>query len=171
MKQCVLGMFAAFWSVLSLSATAFAAEKPARFLFVQSAQAMTFADGTLTLQNVAPVTIFFSDRPKRVAGHLPTRAFIANWSKGTNSFKKDPPNATLSVFNPKAPVTVAVMELTDPNLEGGNLSFKVKMISGKLPAKAGENSLFIDAADGGCWAGYEMDQGPCWAREAFEPRY
>ena len=36
-------------------------------LYVQSAKGMAYADGTLTLQGIAPSTIIFSDRPDRLA--------------------------------------------------------------------------------------------------------
>ena len=43
--------------------------KQADFLFVQSAKGMTFDKATnkLTLTGVSPATIFFSDRPDRIA--------------------------------------------------------------------------------------------------------
>jgi hypothetical protein len=42
----------------------------ADFLFVQSAKGMTFdmATNKLALTGVSPVTVFFSDRPERIAG-------------------------------------------------------------------------------------------------------
>src|SRR5206468_753761 len=39
-------------------------------LFVQTAKNVTFKDGVLTLQDVAPATVFFSDRPERLVGHV-----------------------------------------------------------------------------------------------------
>ena len=38
-------------------------------LFVQSAKGATLENGKLTLNGVGPTTVFFSDRPKRIAGH------------------------------------------------------------------------------------------------------
>ncbi len=158
--------------LLGAAVPSFAQDQKTQLLYVQSAGSMSFADGVLTLKNVAPLTVFFSDRPKRVAGHMPTKAFMQHWSKGKNSFEKDPPNATLSVFHQNAPATDAVVELTNPKMEGGNISFQVKVLSGKIPAKGGEASLFIDSSDGACWAGYDDFGGglPCWAREAFSGR-
>ncbi len=158
-----------FWSAVP----SFAQDQNTQLLFVQSASSMSFNDGVLTLKGVAPLTIFFSDRPKRVAGHMPTKAFMQHWTKGKNSFEKDPPNATLSVFHQNAPATDAVVELTNPKVEGGDIiSFRVKVLSGKVPAQGGESSLFIDSSDGACWAGYRDFGGgvPCWAREAFSGR-
>ncbi|MCU0923524.1 MAG: hypothetical protein MUF16_24905, partial [Burkholderiaceae bacterium] len=69
----------------SLSA-ALAQAKEGDFLFVQNAGSMTYANGKLTLRGVSPVTIFFTDRPERIAGNMPTKAFVPFWSEGKNSF-------------------------------------------------------------------------------------
>ena len=61
-----------FWS----AAPSFARDQKTQLLFVQSAGSMSFSDGVLTLKDVAPLTIFFSDRPQRVAGHMPTKSFM-----------------------------------------------------------------------------------------------
>ena len=95
---------------------------------------MSFSGGVLTVKDVAPLTIFISDRPQRVAGHMPTKSFMQHWTKGKNSSEKNPPNATLSVFHQNTPATDAVVELTSPRVEGGDISFRVKVLSGKVPA-------------------------------------
>ena len=53
--------------------TALAQAQQADFLFVQNATSMRYADGKLTLVDVSPVTIFFSDRPERIAGNMATQ--------------------------------------------------------------------------------------------------
>ena len=73
--------------------------KEATLLFVQNAEGVTYRDGRLTLDGVSPTTIFFSDRPERVAGHVTVADFLRSWSEGADSFEKDPPNAVLSVLN------------------------------------------------------------------------
>jgi hypothetical protein len=55
--------------------------KTADFLFVQTAKGMTFdnkAGGKLTLEGVSPVTLFFADRPERIAGS--ERRIIPRWA-------------------------------------------------------------------------------------------
>jgi hypothetical protein len=44
-------------------------------LFVQTAKNVAFKDGVLTLQDVSPATIFFSERPQRIVGHVRTICF------------------------------------------------------------------------------------------------
>src|SRR5690348_5272895 len=69
--------------------------KQADFLFVQTAKGLAFdkSASKLTLEGVSPVTLFFSDRPERIAGNMKTAAFVPFWSKGKDSFLSDPPNA------------------------------------------------------------------------------
>jgi hypothetical protein len=75
-----------------------AADDVADFLFVQTASAMTFDKPTskLTLEGIGATTLFFSDRPERIAGNMDTTAFVPFWSKGKDCFLSDPPNADLS---------------------------------------------------------------------------
>jgi hypothetical protein len=111
-------------------------------LFVQNALTGSFDGKTLTLRGVGP-TLFFSDRPERVTGNLGTAEFVGHWDKGPDSFAKNPPNATLSIFDEKD-VTSVVVELTRPTLQRDTLSYQAKVLTGKLPASFKESSLFID---------------------------
>src|SRR5215472_11969702 len=70
-----------------------------QFLFVQNAKDVSFENGTMTLHGVNPVTVCFTDRPERIAGHMPTSKIVPMWSEGKDSFTADPPNATLSIFS------------------------------------------------------------------------
>jgi hypothetical protein len=99
----------------------------------------------LTLSEVAANSIVFADRPVRAAGHVLTKHFIQQWGEGKDSFTKDPPNATISVFN-KDGTTVkdAVVVLKAPKLDGGNLTFDVDVLEGSLAGGDGPASLFID---------------------------
>jgi hypothetical protein len=117
--------------------------KIADFLFVQTARSVTYTDGKLTLKDVNPLTVMFSDRPERIAGHMATMRFVPFWKKGTNSFLKDPPNATLS-FAEDRKLSDVVVELRDPVLADNNLTYSVRVLEGKLPAEGGLASLFID---------------------------
>src|SRR6516165_4633931 len=64
-----------------------------QYLFVQTAKNITFKDGVLTLQDVSPVTAFFSERPDRIVGQVRNALFLKHWNDGKISFKSDPPNA------------------------------------------------------------------------------
>ena len=118
-------------------------EKP-QFMFVQSAQMVSYQNGKLTLKGVTPATVFFSDRPERIVGHMPTTAFIPFWSKGQDSFLKDNPNASLSVFRADAEPANIELTLKNPQLQGSDLSYDVVVLSGSIPANGAEATLFID---------------------------
>jgi hypothetical protein len=111
-------------------------------LFVQNGASGTFDGKTLTLKGVGP-TLYFSDRPERIAGQLRTSDFVGRWTKGSDNFAANPPNATLSVFG-VTEVTSAVVVLTNPKLDRNTLSYTVKVLEGKLPPSFRESSLFID---------------------------
>ena len=117
----------------------------ADFLFVQTADSMAFAAdrNRLTLHDVGPTTLFFSDRPDRIAGTMTTESFVPFWSDGKDSFLSDPPNADISILeNGTLRQTVAVLE--DPVLENGELHYTVKIIDGDMPVLGENVSVFID---------------------------
>ena len=173
MKKPALLVAASF--CLCLAGTHFAATqtttqaKSPEFLFVQTAKHVAYKDGILTLQDVSPVTVFFSDRPKRIVGNVRNDLFLQKWTEGSNSFKSDPPNAVLSIFNDKSAPTSAVLVLSNPRLQGNNLTYNVQTLKGGVPAAGIEGTLFIDGGSGYCDPGYDIgDPGyPCWAQKAF----
>ncbi len=118
--------------------------KQADFLFVQNAASMTYANGKLTMKDVSPVTIFFSDRPERIAGNMPTQAWVPFWTDGKDNFAKDNPNANLSVLEKDKALEDIVGTLSNPVLSGKDLSYDVKVLQGTMPASGGPASLFID---------------------------
>jgi hypothetical protein len=121
------------------------------YLFVQSAKKIDYKNGVITLYEVPGQTIFFTDRPNRVVGNLSTDKFVAKWTtdKESGGFAANPPNAALTVFQPDG-VKTAIVELTNPRLEGKNLSYNVKVLQGISSAQPAEGVLFIDNYTG--WA-------------------
>ena len=114
-------------------------------MFVQTAHGMASDGKTLTLEGVTPSTLYFSDRPQRVVGHMATSDFVDLWDEGDNSFEEDPPNAVLAFLEPgdDAPED-AVVVIQRPRLENGQLSYTIQTLDGTLPAQAGPVTLFID---------------------------
>jgi hypothetical protein len=114
-------------------------------MFVQTAQGIQSAEGTITLRGITPSTLYFSDRPQRVVGHMATADFVELWGAGENSFQTDPPNAALSFLEPGAGVPEdAVIVIKEPRLTNGDLFYSVEVLEGALPADAGPVTLFID---------------------------
>ena len=114
-------------------------------LFVQTAHGAEHTDGRIVLRSVTPSTLYFSDRPQRVVGHLSTSDFVGFWDEGDNSFAEDPPNAVLAFVaqGDLAPEDV-VIEISDPVLRGSDLSYEAKVLEGALPAETSACTLFID---------------------------
>lgn len=124
-----------------------AAPVMAQLLFVQNAHGVEVGGGgkTLTLKGLSPTTLFFSDRPVRIAGHYLTAEYLQFWKAGPDSFLKDPPNATLSVFEKdKNELSDVVVTLRNPRVSGNDLTYDIAVISGAMPKTSGPASLFID---------------------------
>ena len=111
--------------------------KEGEFLFVQTSKGMTWdaGTGTLALTGVSPTTLFFTDRPNRVAGNMTTASFVPFWSKGKDSFSKDPPNADLSILE-NGKLQQVVVELKSPVHKGDTLTYNATIIAGKMPASS-----------------------------------
>src|SRR6266496_195962 len=112
-------------------------------LFVQNAKNVSSNKGKLVLRGVNPVTVCFTDRPARMAGHMQTSKLVPLWSQGKDSFLKDNPNATLSIFRGDN-VSDLVVELSNPQLSGNDLTYDAHILEGTPPANGGACALFID---------------------------
>jgi hypothetical protein len=128
-------------------------------MFVQVAQDVKVDEAakTLRLVKVSEQTLYFSDRPVRIAGHFKMADYLKEWTSkaGEDNFGADPPNATLSVYEPGQPDnTTAVVEIMYPKMDGSDLIYTYKLIEGKLPDSGGATALFID------WIGVGGSVGP-----------
>jgi len=114
-------------------------------MFVQTAHGAVTGDGKLTLTGLTPSTVYFSDRPQRVVGHLSTDDFVSIWDRGENSFAEDPPNAVLAFLGAgdEAPEDVVVV-IRDPKVGSGSITYAVETLQGTLPSSTGPCTLFID---------------------------
>src|SRR5664280_2741773 len=114
-------------------------------LFAQTAREMTTDGDKVTFHGLSPATLYFSDRPQRVVGHLTTKQFIDEWDLGENSFASDPPNAVISFVEKgdESPEDVIVV-LKDPVLTSDSLTYTVDILEGRLPPKGELVSVFID---------------------------
>lgn len=139
--------------------------EPVELLFVQvcesgTAEPVDGEDGLFTLRLVHGVrqTLYFSDRPERIAGVIDTASFMEE----LNAIASDPPNAAL-VFQSSdgAPLQLAAVELTEPALdEAGAVTYRARILDPvaegglttddasrfveMLPSIFGRATLFID---------------------------
>ena len=128
-----------------------------QLMFVQTADDFKADGKTLRLTNVGQQTLYFSDRPVRVAGHLTMPAYMDEWKagEGPDNFSADPPNATLSVYESGSHENkMAVVEISHPVIEGKDLVYNYKLIEGTMPKAGGATALFID------WIGPGGGVGP-----------
>lgn len=136
------------------------------WLFSQTADAGTFstdADGvsTLTLIDVDPGVIGFTDRPDRDTAVIAVERFVEAWP---TMFADSAPNAVLVEHQPDGESDSFVVELSDPRLDGTTLSFTAEVLDGEdhsgiagvtvtphtdPPAKFQTVSLFIDDTPAG----------------------
>ncbi|WP_141701096.1 hypothetical protein [Methyloceanibacter methanicus] len=156
LRSCVNGICCSIGSVaiaLVLSSPGWAETPEANenadieLLFVQTSpriEADTEAK-KIRLVDVNQQSLYFSDRPVRVAGHIPMAAYMKEWTEAPDDFNDDPPNATLSVYEPgKKENSVVVIELLNPVVDGKDLVYDYNLIEGEMP-KGGEHAaLFID---------------------------
>ncbi len=128
-----------------------------QLMFVQTADDFKADGKTLRLINVGQQALYFSDRPVRVAGHLTMPAYMDEWKagEGPDNFGANPPNATLSVYEPgRNDNTLTVVEISNPVIEGKDLVYNYKLINGTMPKSGGAAALFID------WIGVGGGVGP-----------
>ena len=102
-----------------------------RYIFIQEGSGGSFVeDGsgnyTLTVEGVAPYTIFFSDRPAKDTGFAPMQKFIDGFLWGPIN----PPNAAVMLKNETAESDVVVVELTAPRYDEANqtLTYRARLI-------------------------------------------
>jgi hypothetical protein len=133
-----------------------------QLMFVQSADDLKVdpATSTFRLVKVSQQTLYFSDRPVRIAGHLKMADYLKEWTAkagkdNKDNFGNDPPNATLSVYEPGQPDnTLVAVKITNPVVDGADLIYNYKVLNGKLPANGGATSLFIDWIGAGVGRGF-----------------
>lgn len=146
-------------------------------LAVLNSSGATLSSGKLTMTGISGNTVVFTDRPYRAAGHALTSNFVKEWGDGSDSFKNDPPNATVSVFDKDGKtIRDAVVVLKQPTLDGVNLTFDVSVLEGDLDNANGPASLFIDwfsgghgggNHDGGDHGGFDHEGGDHLANAGF----
>ena len=154
----VLAISAALSLPIGFATNACAKEQKPMVMFVQIADDLKVDPNaeTLRLVKVGQQTIYFADRPERIAGHIKMADYLSEWTSkaGSDNFHNNPPNATVSVLEPgKTANTLAIVTISSPRVEGADLIYNYRMIGGTLPTTGGAASLFID------WIGMSRGNG------------
>lgn len=95
---------------------------------------------TLTLDGVAPQTVAFSDRPRRIAATVGTNRLLRAWSR---EFKGAPPNAALVLVNGRPDADTVVLALRRPRADGR----KVRFPAIRIPTPSEPIKVFQPTAD------------------------
>jgi hypothetical protein len=153
----IAALIAIIVPMISMAPLARTDDGKTQLMFVQTAEDLKADGKTLRLVDVGQQTLYFSDRPVRIAGHLMMPAYLEEWKagEGPNNFSADPPNATLSVYEPgQKDSTLAVVEISHPVIDGNDLVYSYQLIEGPMPKSGGATALFID------WIGVGGGVGP-----------
>jgi len=114
------------------------------YMFVINFDTGSFEKGKLRLNgNGTSNVIYFTDRPEWESGHMSVIKFKSIWTRGINSFKSDPPNATLSIIVGGKDKN-SVMVISNPETDQNSIEFDVIKIDGEPPAIFKTGGLFID---------------------------
>src|SRR5438094_10299520 len=111
-------------------------ENKVQLMFVQTAEDLKADGNTLRLVNVGQQTLYFSDRPVRIAGHLRMPAYLDEWKagEGPDNFSSDPPNATISVYESgNHENTLAVIKISNRIIDGKDLVYNSERNEGAIP--------------------------------------
>lgn len=168
------------------------------YTFIQEGNGGSFEkDGSgnymLTITEVVPYTIYFSDRPARMAGFAPMDKFLNGFCFGSSN----PPNAAVLLKDGEEDSDMIVVELTSPNYDETNktLTYEAKVLDNytfasnwsqdllpkadvAIPEKFGRVAIVIDDCPNGdvacCEAQYSwshccgtINTGCCWSWSDF----
>lgn len=127
-RVCLMLLLATAVVSLAACATTSTTSSEAQLLFVQSAEDLKVdpARSTFRLVKVSQQTLYFLDRPQRLAGHVKLADYLKEWTAaaGKDNFGADPPNAALSVYEPGQPNnTLVIVKITNPVVDGADLIY------------------------------------------------
>jgi hypothetical protein len=128
----------------------------ATYLFVMHSKDGYIKGDELFLNNVFQNTVYFSDRPYRIAGHMDTEKFLSTWGEGgDDAFNKNFPNIVIS-FKKDGKYVDMTLEVSNPAFDGDDVTFKIdNVLESDVKVEDGKKikfkypSLFIDGH--GCW--------------------
>jgi len=115
--------------------------KNPQYLFIITGDTGTFEGGKLTFKGV-PIVTFYSMAAKRDVGHFLMGTFVEMWEKNSSAYKADPPDGTISVLDEKGALG-AVIEVSNPVSTLNSITFKARVLEGKLPPAFNASSFFL----------------------------
>jgi len=117
---------------------------PTEPMYVQMARRALFDGTVLTLLDLAPATVFLSERPATTVGHVPTGEFLDRWYDDADGHGTRAVPAVLSVLDAdRGPDTDAHVLLSMPRIRDAGLEYRVRVLAGEVAASSGACVLFI----------------------------
>ena len=146
--------------LIALSGLPLARAEQVQLMFVQTADDLKADGKTLRLVNVGQQTLYFSDRPVRIAGHMHDACLLDEWKarRRPGQFRAAirPTPRCRSMSRGSNENTLAVVEISHPVVDGKDLVYNYKLIDGTMPKAGGATALFIDwiGVGGGVGVGF-----------------
>ena len=144
-------------------------EQTSNWLFSQTADGGSISPNdddtwTLTLTDVDPVVLGFTDRPLREAQAGTVERLVDSWSE---IFGDSNPNGVVVAHNDSGDTNSTVVELIDPELDGSTMTYTVRVLTNEGgPAEPGATynfeqvSVFIDDVSISSWSCENVNSGP-----------
>lgn len=144
--------------------------KNVSYLFIQLARSGTLQPTAqkgvykLTLYDVMPYVTYFSSRPNRITGLMPTEKFLKEWQNKTNGFTNDAPNVGVEgvkihhIIEKQDVSSVLVLSNPSYNTKKAQLTYTAKFLSADSadapqgPIKLENVALFIDNVTQWCFS-------------------
>ena len=144
-------------------------DQTSNWLFSQTADAGSISPNgddtwTLTLTDVDPVVLGFTDRPLRDAQAGTVERLVEAWPA---MFGDSNPNGVVVAHNDNGDTNSTVVELIDPELDGSTMTYTVRVLTNEGgPAEPGATynfeqvSVFIDDVSVSSWSCENPNSGP-----------
>jgi hypothetical protein len=115
--------------------------------YVHVARALRFGDGTLTLVDPSPSTIWMSPMPPSGLGYLPTGAFLDLWTDPDRPTRPrvQRVRARLALLDADAQLAgLAALVVSAPRVSPSGLSYDAEVLEGLVPESSGACVLFLE---------------------------
>lgn len=138
------------------------------WLFSHTSDSGSFQDNgdgtfTLTLNNIDPHIIAFTDRPDRDSAIIDTADLVADWP---DLFADSAPNAVLVEHQPTGAANSVVVTLDNPELAGATLTFEAVLLAEEVPASVANHAGTIHLTPPETFqeASFFIDDVPSWGQ-------